>query len=213
RRMNLSRSGFQNAEGQRFQKSDFRGKNEIWIIMDPALPLSSPPKILLEPPKIVNILNPWETTGPRLVLPGGRKSMVTVPGHCGWFMAFLLDAGDTRLHFEEVNNTATYGRTGLAAPAADYDIAAEFAAKGTPAKYGTQLWLDTDINTWLPTYPNKDGNCQYMMAATVRDFSKDHPDFDHPTASYVVVKGMVQPTIGIDATDRKPVRSVVATGD
>lgn len=207
RRMNLSRSGFQNAEGQRFQKSDFRGKNEIWIIMDPALPLSSPPKILLEPPKIVNILNPWETTGPRLVLPGGRKSMVTVPGHCGWFMAFLLDAGDTKLHFEEINNTATYGRTGLAAPAADYDIAAEFAAKGTPAGNGTQLWLDTDINTWLPTYPNKDGNCQYMMAATVRDFSKDHPDFDHPAASYVVVKGMVQPAIGIDGVDRRPVRS------
>ncbi len=209
----LVRPGLGNAEGpqaNRFTVEDFKGKNEMWIIVDPSGPITAKPVLLQEPPKIVNVLNPWETTGPRLVLPYGKKSMVTVPNRCGWFMAFLLDARDTKLHFEEINNTATFGSTGLETPptaATPYDISAEFASKGVPDTFGINLWMDTDINSWLPTYPNKDGNCQYMMAATVRDFSAAHPDFDFGslTGDHSVA-GVVQTNIGPEP-GRKPVLS------
>jgi hypothetical protein len=90
----LSVEGWGPTERTRFHLADFQGKQEMWIIIDPSGPIGAKPTVLLEPPKVVNILNPWHTTAPRLVRAGGNKSMVTLPNRCGWFMAFLLQPAD-----------------------------------------------------------------------------------------------------------------------
>lgn len=203
----LVRPGLGTAEGpqaNRFTVDDFQGKKEMWIIVDPSGPITAKPEILLEPPKIINILNPWETTGPRMVLAGGAfKTMVTRADRCGWFMAFLLKPAEMSLHFQELNGTDTYGSGGQGTTT-KFDMAAEFASKGVRDSLGMNLWLDTDINSWLPTYPNKDGTCQYLLAGIVRDFSAAHPDFQFGVTGDHSVSGIVQPTIGPEP-GRKPI--------
>src|SRR5690606_8170593 len=95
----------------------------------------------------------------------------------------------------------TYGLAGLAS-AADFDFAALFTL------HGKSIWLNTEANAWTPVWPGKDGDCQYLMAATVRDFSMAHPDFDfgNVTGDFLT-KGMVQTTIG---PERKPVSTGIA---
>jgi fibro-slime domain-containing protein len=101
-------------------------------------------------------------------------------------------------HFSEINDTETYGKAGYHSKA-DFNFTAEFAGKGNT------IWLNSEANVWTPAWPNKDGECRYLMAATVRDFSKGHPDFDFGSLTGASVqKGMVEPSIG---TDRKPIRS------
>src|ERR1041384_5483920 len=49
------------AEG-RITVAQFQGKDTMWVIVDPAGPVTAPPIITLEPPKFINIPNPWTTT-------------------------------------------------------------------------------------------------------------------------------------------------------
>ena len=180
---------------------EFQGKDTMWVIVDPAGPVTAPPIIMLEAPKFINILNPWSTTAPKLVYGTKTRAMSTTPGRCGWFTTLILDPTLVAGHFAEINNTDTYGKAGLTSKV-DFDFAAEFASKGN------NIWLNTEANAWTPAWPNKDGECQYMMAATVRDFSKDHPDFDFANLTGdFLTKGMVQTTIG---ADRKPVSTGIA---
>lgn len=190
------------AEG-RYSVSDFQGHKEMWIVVDPSGPVTAAPLVLFEPPKTINILNPWPTTAPKLISGTTIRNMTTTPGRCGWFTSLLLDPTLTKVHFAEVSDAETYGKGGFGTTT-DYDLAAEFASKGP------SIWLNTEANSWSAAWPNLDGDCQYMMAATVRDFSKDHPDFEFPgLQGDFLLKGMVQPTIGLP--DRKPVRSAKAT--
>jgi fibro-slime domain-containing protein len=183
------------AEG-RITVPDFQGKDTMWVIVDPAGPVTAPPVILLEAPKSINVLNPWTTTAPKLVYGTKTRAMSTTPGRCGWFTTLILDPTLVAGHFAEINNTDTYGKGGLTSKE-DFDFAAEFASKGD------NIWLNTEANAWTRTWPNKDGDCQYMMAATVRDFSKDHPDFDFGNITGErLTKGMVQSILG---PDRKPI--------
>jgi fibro-slime domain-containing protein len=191
-----------NTEG-RYKVSDFQGKKEMWIIVDPAGPVTDPPIVMFEAPKTINILNPWSTTAPKIISGTKTRKMTTTPGRCGWFTSLLLDPTMTKVHFAEVSDADTFGKGGFSS-VVDYDLAVEFAAKGA------SLWLNTESNTWTGAWPNLDGDCQYLMAATVRDFSKDHPDFEFPglTGDFLL-KGMVEP--GINPVTRKPVRSAKAT--
>ncbi|MEO6098660.1 MAG: fibro-slime domain-containing protein, partial [Fibrobacteria bacterium] len=185
----------------RLTVADFKGQTEMWVIVDPAGPVTAPPTISLQPPKFINILNPWTTTAPKLVYGNKTRAMSTTPGRCGWFTTVIIDPAIVSGYFSEINNTDSYGKTGSTSKV-DFDFAAEFAAKGNT------IWLNTEANAWTPTWPNKDGECQYLMAATVRDFSKDHPDFDfgNVTGDFSM-KRMVQNTIG---ADRKPVSTKIA---
>jgi fibro-slime domain-containing protein len=194
----LSKIGLAAAEGARFTVPDFAGHKEMWIVVDPAGPVTAPPVILFEAPKVINMLNPWITTAPKLVY-GTNKSraMSTTPGQCGWFTTLILDATLTKGHFSEVNNTESYGKGGLTSTE-DFDFAALFAANGP------SIWLNTQANSWTAAYPQVPGQCSYDMAVTVRDFSKDHPDFDPGVTGDHSVKGVVQNTIGPDP-DRKPI--------
>lgn len=194
----FSKSGLGTTEAPRFMLADFAGGKEIWIIVDPTGPATAKPVIMLQPPKTVNILNPWSTTAPKLVSGAKTRNMTTVSGHCGWFSAMLLDTTMTKGHFAEISDAATYGKSGFSGTD-DFDFAALFT------QFGPTIWLNTEANSWTGTYPNVDGTCQYMMAMTIRDFSKDHPDFEFGSLTGDhVVKGVVQSAIGPDP-DRKPV--------
>lgn len=189
-------------EGTRFTVADFQGKTEIWIVLDPSGPVTAAPLILFEAPKTISVLNPWLTTAPKLVYGTKSRTMNTTPGHCGWFTTLLLDPAITAGHFSEVSNAGTYGKSGLGA-VDDYNFTTLFT------QFGSSLWLNTEANSWSRAYPNVDGTCQYSMAMTVRDFSKDHPDFEFAglTGDFLL-KGMVQNGLG---TDGKPVRSTKAS--
>jgi fibro-slime domain-containing protein len=138
-----------------------------------------------------------------LVLPGGRKNMLTVSDRCGWFMAYLLEPTETQVSFAEVTNAGTYGAGG-AGSTQPYNLTPEFASKGN------SLWLDTESNVWFGAWPNKDdiGGCQYQMAATVRDFAEAHPDFNPGGNGAIGGPGMVNRDLGPDS---KPVRSAQAS--
>lgn len=185
----------------KFPTSVFAGHSEIWIIIDPTKPqYDTPPVILFEAPKRVNILNPWATTAPKIVSGTTTRTMSTSPGNfnCGWFSALLLNSTMNKLHFAEINNAAgeVYGQGGLGS-AVDYDLTAEFA------KHGNEIWLNTQTNVWSKTKPDVDGECQYQMAAVVRDFSREHPDFDFGSLSGDYnARGVVLTTIG---ANRKPI--------
>src|SRR5688500_18783094 len=123
--------------------------------------------------------------------------MLTVAGNCGWFWAFLLKPTEHSFFIEEVNGADSYGAQGLG-NRTPYNLTADFTSKGST------LWLDTDINSWLAADPNKNRPCGYNMAATVRDFSQAHVDFDFGQAPDAVITGMVENVL---PANKKPVRT------
>ena len=184
-----------------FTPDDFQGGDEVWIILDPSLPRTAAPAILTAPPKIVNVLNPWPTTAPTLVFAGGRKNMLTIDSICGWFTAFLIQPAEAKFYFAEISGAETFGSGGYNSTE-PYDLAADFAAKGNT------LWLDKDANAWSKDWPGKIGLCEYQMAATVRDFSLNHPDFDFSSPlGNASLSGIVEKNLR--TSDRRPVRSAV----
>lgn len=204
--LKLSQSGISANEGTRFTVDQFQGRSEIWIIIDPAGPITAPPKILFEAPRSINILNPWTTTAPKLVLGTNKtRTMSTVPGHCGWFFTVLLDSTITAGHFAETSDRGTYGTGGLGTTQA-FDFTSLFSQNGS------SIWLNTETNNWSAMFPGVEGTCQYMMAMTIRDFSADHPDFDFGSLTGDhSVKQVVQNTIGPDP-GRKPVLNAANAG-
>ena len=195
----FGKSGLSSSTEGRYTVPELMGHKDIWFVVDPSGPITAPPIMMFSAPRSINILNPWPTTAPKIISGTKTRSMSTTPGRCGWFTSLILDTTMTKIHFAEVNNADTYGKGGFG-NIIDYDLTPEFASKGS------SLWLNTDLNAWTATWPNKDGECQYMMAATVRDFTKDHPDFDFPglTGDFLL-KGMVEPNLHLP--DRKPTRS------
>jgi fibro-slime domain-containing protein len=201
----FSKSGLGGTEAPRFMLADFQGAKEIWIIVDPAGLPTAKPVIMLQPPKMVNILNPWITTAPKLISGTKTRLMTTVDGRCGWFSAMLLDTTMTRGYFQEVNNTETYGKGGLGSKE-DFDFTTLFIANGP------LIWLNSQANAWTAVFPGVVGQCTYDMAVTVRDFSAAHPDFDFGSLSGDhSVTGVVQTAIGPDP-GRKPVLNPANTG-
>src|SRR5689334_16111171 len=81
----FSKSGLGTTEAPRFLLADFKGAKEIWIIVDPAGLPTAKPIIMLQPPKMINVLNPWITTAPKLISGTKTRNMTTVDGRCGWF--------------------------------------------------------------------------------------------------------------------------------
>lgn len=182
-----------------YTSDDFKGGTDIWIILDPSLSRTAAPAILTAAPKIVNVLNPWPTTAPTLVYAGGKKNMLTIDSICGWFTAFLIKPEENQFYFAEISGAETFGSGGYGSADA-YNLAAEFAAKGNT------LWLDKDANAWTKEWPGKVGLCEYQMAATVRDFSLNNPDFDFSSPlGNAQLKGIVEKNLR--TTDRHPVRS------
>jgi fibro-slime domain-containing protein len=198
----LGKTGLSDTGVVNFTLADFQGKDTLWVIVDPAGPITAPPVLMLEAPKTIHVLNPWTTTVPVLVWGGNKtRKMSTTPGRCGWFNTMLLDPTLVSGHFADLNRTATYGLGGLGSSVA-FDFTPKFAT------LGKSIWLNTKANTWSAVWPNVQGDCQYSIAATIRDFSKNHPDFDFGSITGdFLMKGMVENQI---SAARKPVRTAKA---
>ncbi|MEO7955349.1 MAG: fibro-slime domain-containing protein [Fibrobacteria bacterium] len=202
----FGKAGLNATSEVRFTLADFQGKDTLWVIVDPAGPVTAPPILMLEAPRVLNVLNPWPVSAPMLLWDGNKARRLNAsPDYCGWFTTMLLDPGIVSGHFREVNSTDTYGLTGFGS-SADFDFAGLFA--GLFAASGKSTWLNTATNSWTPAWPNINGVCQYQVVATVRDFSKDHPDFDFGNLTGErLTHGMVHPTLG---TNRKPVSTGIS---
>lgn len=183
----LGTTGLAQSLNIRFTLSDFQGKDTLWIIVDPVGPITAPPILSFQAPKTIHLLNPWTATAPVLVWGENKtRKMTTTANRCGWFTAMILDPNLTSGHFAEIHGKETYGRTGLGSNL-NFDFTALFST------HGNSIWLNTQTHTWSAAWPGMNGVCQYKLAATVRDFSKAHPDFDFGSITGDhLIKGMVQ---------------------
>ncbi len=171
--------------------ADFAGSPELWIIEPTGNPKAAP-ILLTSAPRQIHLLNPWPENGPALVVNGTRRGMLVDPAHCGWYRAFLVDAGPVAAHFVSVSDGAPFGKTGRG-DATDLDLTSRFST------LGPQLWIG-DSGTVTGTFPQKEATCGYLMAATVHDMASTHPDF---TPAFNGLKpGLVAERLG---PDRKPV--------
>ncbi|MEO6097287.1 MAG: fibro-slime domain-containing protein [Fibrobacteria bacterium] len=180
-------------DGQ-FGANVFATGNEIWIIVDPHGPATAPPILLAAPPRMLHVFNPWVLSGPEIVLNGTRKPMIVTPDHCGWYTEFILATGAVTGYFANVADGETLGKGGIG-DNTPFDFAALFTEKGG------QLWLVSPAEIYGAD-PGKTGSCTYLMAATVHDMAKSHPDYG--PGGGALKTGMVQDNLG---ADRKPVPS------
>ena len=194
----LGRTGLGNAA--EFHPDAFpAGVSEIWIMIDPHGDQKAPPAILTALPRILHVFNPWPISGPEIILGGVKKGMLVNPDHCGWYTEFFLVPGPIKAHFDNIADGEAWGKGGFG-DATDFDLTDAFTAQGP------QLWI-SDLGAITGTFPGKDGNCSYLMAATVHDMAMKHPDYG-PVGD-AVVTGMVQTALG---PDRKPVGTALAPG-
>ena len=174
-----------------FNAADFAGAKEIWIITDPQGDPKAAPAILTAPPRRVHVYNPWPTGGPVIFLDGTRGKMLADREHCGWYLAYLLKPGAAKAHFANAADGEPWGKGGFG-EATDFDLAAGFASQGSDLYIGP-----TGSVTGM--FPGPEGTCGYLMAATVHDMARAHPDYN---AGGAFTPGMVRATLG---ADRKPV--------
>ena len=174
-----------------FAVADFAGVSEIWIITDPHGDPKAPPLILTAAPRRVHVYNPWSAGGPAIVLDGVRKGMLADGKHCGWYLEYVLLPGTAKAHFANAADGEAWGKGGFG-DASDFDLAAGFAALGPDLYIGPTGGV-------TGTFPGPEGACAYLMAATVHDLARSHPDYN-PAGNLTL--GMVRPALG---PDRKPV--------
>ena len=174
-----------------FGADAFGTGKEIWIIVDPHGPESAAPSILLSPPRLVHLLNPWPANGPEAILNGVHKPMLVDLEHCGWYTEYILTSGAANGYFANVADGEKWGKGGLG-DATPFDFTALF---GT---FGSDLWI-VDATDISGAFPNKTVSCTYEMAATVHDMAMTHPDYG--PGGGALTTGMVLPALG---TDHKP---------
>lgn len=199
---NLGAAGLSQTNVTPFSLATFQGKDTLWVIIDPTGPITAPPVIMLAAPKTLHVLNPWPTTAPVLIWGDNKtRKMTTTPERCGWFTAMILEPNLTVGYFANARRNEIYGEGGLGSNA-PFDFNTLFTTQGH------SIWLDTKTTTWTTAWPNINGECKYTIAATVRDFSKEHPDFDFGsiTGDYLMT-GMVECQI---SSLRKPTRTTIA---
>jgi fibro-slime domain-containing protein len=182
-----------------------RNATEIWIIPQGA---GKAPIITTTPQakKVAFLFNPWPENAPMVKIGTGvykNMRMAADPSRCGWYAVYFMAAPFT-VHFKSIFGTDTYGMGGMNTAAA-IDLASGFATSDTlfilptPAPGGPAA-----VSKTLPI--GVAGQCSFNLAVSIRDFSSKHPDFEEGRAmGDVVVKGMVQPTLGLDS---KPVKGI-----
>ncbi len=191
----LGRTGMGNA-------AEFRvdvwptGKDTIWMMFDPHGDRKGPPLVLTQPPRRVHVFNPWPSNGPAIVLNKEKRGMLVERDLCGWYVEWVLPPGPVAAHFSNLADGEAWGPGGFG-DASDFDLTASLAAN-------PDGWIG-ETGKVTSTFPGKVGDCSYLMAATVHDMAKLHPDYG-PNGD-AVITGMVQPALG---PDRKPIPTAVA---
>jgi hypothetical protein len=104
--------GLSQAEASRFPLATFQGQSELWIVVDPAGPVTAPPVVSLKQPKVVHILNPWPSTAPQMRSGIVTRPMFVTPGTCGWFSVLLLGPNLGPGHFIAIGGNESYGKNG-----------------------------------------------------------------------------------------------------
>lgn len=168
-----------------------------------------------EPPKYIRLLNPWPVSAPGVSLNGGAPQGMTIdPNRCGWYYYRVFGETDFEISFSDVNFGDSYGLNGME-DATPYNLTDHF-------KSFDEIWITPrpipdgapDLSSEYPADAPL-GDCFYQLAATIRDFSQNHPNFQFnngpgqaeafgcgsPAAG---TKGMVQATLG---SDGKPVKA------
>lgn len=202
--------------GPSFNLGDvFFAKNwtEVWIIPQG---VGVPPIIQDYPPakKVMMFFNPWPQAAPTLKQgPATTYSAMRLPEgpantKCGWYVHYFRDSAYT-VHFKHIRTAATFGQGGLNSPAvinltdafktADTVYVYQEFTTGGPAKVSGQFPSD------------RSGTCGYKLAMTIRDFSREHPDFERGAhggkpgpffGDAGVIKDMVNPVL--DPVTKKP---------
>ncbi|MDB5105235.1 MAG: hypothetical protein JWP91_2924 [Fibrobacteres bacterium] len=201
------RPGGISKSGPEFVIGDIRNYgDDVWII--PGGP-GKPPTItdIPQAKKVAFLFNPWPANAP-MDKAGAAASFSVMhqapeASRCGWYGSYF-NAAPFTVSFKSMFGTETYGIGGMG-DAKAIDLSSYFATSDT-------VWLTPDpipggppkITTTKPT--GVVGTCSFKLAVAVRDFSKDHPDFDDVQLDKhdLATKGMVQPTLD---SDNKPVAS------
>lgn len=178
-----------------FPATLFGSSNELWIIVDPSGPATAPPLKLLTAPRTIHFFNPWPASNVDLLLNGAKRSMIPDRTHCGWNVVYILNDGPAAGHFANAADGEAWGRNGLG-DKTDFDFTAAFTANGP------EIWIG-GTSQISKTFTGEVGSCTYLMAMTVHDMPKSHPDFGNGGGP-----GTVQPDLG---ADKKPVGNARAT--
>lgn len=193
----------------------FFNKNwtEVWII--PQGP-GKPPIIQDYPPpkKVVFFYNPWPAAAPTYRFGAGTTyGPMRLPdgagaSRCGWYVHYFQDEQFT-VHFKHIRTAEAFGQAGIGSPLA-INLAEAFKTSDTVFVY--QEFNGSGPAKVSNLFPSdRLGTCGYKLAMTVRDFSREHPDFERgahggkPAPHFGdngVIKNMVMPVL--DTTDRKP---------
>ncbi|MDB5048809.1 MAG: fibro-slime family protein [Fibrobacteres bacterium] len=170
---------------------------DVWIIPQGG----TKPPIVTDIPqakKVAFLFNPWPANAPMDKVGGAAAFSVMHPAaeanRCGWYGSYFNKAPFT-VSYKSLFGAETYGIGGMG-DAKTIDLASYFATSDT-------IWLTPDpipggapkITTTKPA--GVLGTCSFKLAVTVRDFSKDHPDFDDVQLDHhdLATKGMVKPDL------------------
>jgi fibro-slime domain-containing protein len=172
--------------------------DEIWIIPS----LTGPPVITITPQakKVALLFNPWPAGAPTMKI-GSATTFSTMiqsqdPNRCGWYVAPFNVAPFT-VAFKSLFGSETYGLSGLG-DAKAIDLTSYFSNSDTVFIYSETPGAPPKLTSAGPA--GLKGLCSFNLAVTVRDFSKDHPDFDDAALARhdLATTGMVQNTLDKD---------------
>ncbi len=174
---------------------DFPGALDIYIYLE-----NNQVVITATPPdgKTVFILNPWTITAPTISVNGSDYRNMRLSDNCEWFVAFLISDTDYNVSFQEMFGSSYYGANGLT-DATPINLNTHFSVYDTAYIYPEPF--PDGIPTISPQHPGFEGSCGFNLAATVRDFSQTHPDFQ-AEVSGGLFKGMVDSILGPDSKPR-----------
>lgn len=189
------------------------GEDTAYAIVDPVTgDLSVSPQI----PRFIRLLNPWPVSAPGISVNGSAPvQMYRDKNRCGWYFYPVTGSTDVSVYFQDINFGDTYGLNGLQ-DATPFELSSHFGTSRDA--FITPRPIPEGAPELTGDYPadSPAGDCFYKLAATIRDFNSNHPNFEFDkrigdkeanncaagSGPAGVTKGMVETTLG---SDGKPV--------
>ena len=172
--------------------------DDVWIIPS----LTGAPIITIVPQakKVALLFNPWGAGAPTAKVGNGTTYGTMIqsqdPARCGWYGAYF-NAGPFTVAYKSLFGSETYGIGGLG-DAKAIDLTSLFATSDTVFIYSETPGTPPKLTNTAP--PGLKGVCSFLLGVTVRDFSKEHPDFDDAALDHhdLATTGMVANTLDKD---------------